>query len=131
MLDSQVEFEYVLLYTGSTMDEIEGKREKRAPRKRSFFRVVLRTSGALVRFLYDKAREDIALLLTNGRLFVGLAFLMTGLLSFTPDRYCDGNSSSYYACTRPSTYYYYEWWAIALVLVGSFFIVLWFLRRGK
>ncbi len=111
------------------MDEIERKGRRRTQRKRGFLSVTFRTIGALVRFLFEKMREDVAVMLINARLYIGLAFLIVGLLSFSSGKYCDGNSSSYYACTRPSTYYYYSWWATILVVVGSFFIVLWFLRR--
>lgn len=77
----------------------------------------------------DAIAVDAEEIIRHGRLFLGLALTLSGLLSFSSDRYCDGNASSYYACTRPATYYYYPWWAITLTLVGSFLIVLWFLRR--
>jgi hypothetical protein len=77
----------------------------------------------------DAIAVDLEEMIRHGRLFLGLILTLAGLLSFTSDRYCDGNASSYYACTRPATYYYYPWWAIVLVILGSFLIVLWFLRR--
>ena len=107
----------------------EDVRKKR--KKRSFFGVVLRTLFALSYFLREKIRKDITLMFQNGRLFVGFLFFLVGILSFSSDRYCDGNSSSYYACTRPSTYYYYPWWSVLLIIIGSFLIILWFLRRNK
>ena len=94
--------------------------------KRGFF-----TVGAVILFVRDALIRDLRDILRHGRLFVGMAFVSTGLLSFASGRYCDGMTSSYVACTRPSTYYYYSWWAITLVVVGLFFIVLWSLRSKK
>ena len=113
------------------MDDMQVKREVRTPKKRSLLRVVIRTIGAFTSFLFGKIKEDMSVLLINGRLSFGILFIIAGLLSFSSEKYCDGNSSSYYACTRPATYYYYSWWAIVLTIVGSLFIVLWFLRRKK
>lgn len=91
-------------------------------------RVVL-TLGALILFVRDELVRDVEDILLHGRLFIGLALTVSGLLSFSSDKYCDGTAANYYACTRPATYYYYPWWAILLVVIGSFFVVLWFLRR--
>jgi hypothetical protein len=85
--------------------------------------------GALVLVVKDMVVVDVEEISRHGRLFFGLALTLVGLLSFASDRYCDGNASSYYACTRPATYYYYPWWAILLIVIGSFLVVLWFLRR--
>ena len=79
----------------------------------------------------DAFSVDIDDILRNSRLFLGSVMILVGVLSFSSDRYCDGNASSYYACTRPSTYYFYPWWAIALVVVGSTLTILWFLRRQR
>ena len=103
----------------------------RARRATGVLRRVWFMIGTLLLIVRDALADDLILLWKNSRLFVGIALLGVGLLSFTSDRYCDGNQSSYYACTRPSTYYFYPWWATALVLAGSFFIILWFLRRQK
>ncbi len=92
---------------------------------------VLFTMGAFVLFLWDALRDDLKLVWNNGRLFVGIAMSCVGILSYASSTYCDGTVSDHYSCTRPSTYYYYPWWAIALVTFGSFFIVLWFLRKKK
>lgn len=87
--------------------------------------------SAVALFLRDKVRQDFNLMVTQSRLFIGIAFLCVGFLLFESGKYCDGNPSNYYACTRPSTYYYYPWWAILLVILGSFSVVLWFLRKDK
>ncbi len=92
-------------------------------------RRVFLTLVAFVRFVGEKFRVDIAYIFREWRLFAGMALVVTGLLSFVSDRYCDGNSSSAYTCTRPATYYYYPWWATVLVVVGGVLVVLWFLRK--
>ena len=85
--------------------------------------------GTLLLIMKDACIVDLEETIRHGRLFLGIALTVVGVLSFGSDRYCDGNASSYYACTRPATYYYYPWWAIILIVLGSFLIVLWFLRR--
>ena len=85
--------------------------------------------SAVVLFFRDAITDDLAIVWKHGRLFLGLILTIVGLLSFAADRYCDGNTSINYACTRPSSYYYYPWWAILLIILGSFSIVLWFLRK--
>lgn len=92
-------------------------------------RRVVFTLGALVLFIRDELAEDFRDMVASSRLFLGLASVLVGLLSFASDKYCDGSAANYYTCTRPATYYYYPWWAILLIVVGSFFVVLWFLRR--
>ncbi len=96
-----------------------------------FVRRVMLTIGAFVSLVWRKLRGDIRVVARDARIFIGLGLVLTGLLSVASDRYCDGNASSHYTCTRPSTYYFYPWWAILLVIVGSFLIVLWYLRRKK
>jgi len=103
----------------------------RGRRRRGLLRRTVRIVRALTLWGSDLLHDDFSTVWRNGRLFFGLVLSTIGLLSFASDRYCDGNTSSYYACTRPSTYYYYPWWAIILVIVGSLLIVLWFLRIRK
>ena len=90
---------------------------------------VFRLFGTILIFFRNSLQDDIIQIWIHARLFFGTAFISIGLLSFSPNRYCDGNASNYYACTRPSTYYTYPWWAIGLVIIGSFLIILWYLRR--
>lgn len=105
--------------------------KRSSKKRRGVVRVFIRLLSAFSLFLYDRIRDDLILILYNGRLFFGIALILIGVLSFDSGKYCDGNTSSYYACTRPSTYYYYSWWAITLAIVGLFLIVLWFLHRKK
>jgi hypothetical protein len=92
---------------------------------------LVRRTGAFARVGVRALREDCIDLFLEGRLTLGSALLVVGLMSFTSDRYCDGTASTYYACTNPSTYYFYPSWAIVLVVIGTWFIVLWFLRRRR
>jgi hypothetical protein len=95
----------------------------------AILRRIFFTLGALILFIRDELAEDVRDIAVHGRLFVGIALTLIGMLSFASDKYCDGTAANYYTCTRPATYYYYPWWALLLVVIGSFFIVLWFLRR--
>jgi hypothetical protein len=90
---------------------------------------VWRYAQALVTLMRDMVADDVARIWMHARLFIGQLLLIVGLFSFASDKYCDGNSSAYYACTRPSTFYYYPWWAIVLIVLGSFSCMLWFLRK--
>jgi hypothetical protein len=65
----------------------------------------------------------------EAELLVGVIFMVTGLMNFSSDRYCDGNPADYFSCTNPTTYYYYDWVTIALVTTGAMLIVLWWLRH--
>lgn len=94
-----------------------------------FLKRIVFTMGALVLFVRDHIAKDVVLILREMHLFAGIGLILFGLLSIASDRYCDGNASTYYACTRPSTYYYFPWWAILAVILGSYLTVLWFLRR--
>lgn len=98
-------------------------------RKRSLVRAVTMVVAGVSRLFARAVERDIAVMFQNGRLILGTLFVIVGVLSFASDRYCDGNVSSYYACTRPSTYYYYPWWAIVLVLLGTLLLLLWWLRH--
>jgi hypothetical protein len=105
-----------------------GVRSRHAGR---FVHGTLRLIGRVLLFVRDLVATDGRVIAGHLRLFIGLVALAVGLLSFTSDRYCDGNTSNYYACTRPSTYYYYPWWATALVVLGMVSITLWLLRTKR
>ncbi len=106
-------------------------KRKAKKRRRGIVQLLVRITGAFYLFIYDIIIDDIGVIFRNSRIFIGIALVVIGVLSFGSGKYCDGNTSSYYACTRPSTYYYYSWWAITLVVLGSFLIVLWFLYKKK
>lgn len=91
---------------------------------------VTRSLSALGYLLWQAVREDMTRVWEEGRLFLGTALVVLGLLSFEARRFCDGISSGV-GCTRPSTYYEYPLWATVLVVVGSFLVLLWWLYRAK
>jgi uncharacterized membrane protein len=62
-------------------------------------------------------------------LFVGSALVLIGVFGFNAGRMCDGNTADYLSCTRPSAYHYYSGFDIALVVIGAFLILLWFVGR--
>jgi len=109
--------------------DVEAHKGARKRKKRGFMRMVIRTIFAFLLFVRMKIKDDAIVIFKHNRLFLGLVLLIIGILSFESGKYCDGNSSNFYSCTRPSTYYYYPWWTIVFIVIGSFFIVLWFLRR--
>jgi hypothetical protein len=77
------------------------------------------------------AKEDLFLMRKNSKLFFGLALFIFGVLDFSNGKYCDGNPADYYSCTNPSAYYYYGFFAVALAIIGAFFIALWFLKKSE
>ena len=79
--------------------------------------------------VWDMFAREWALLSGEGRLYLGAAFFIVGLFSWKADKYCDGNTAEYFACTHPVPYYYYPWWAITLVVVGALLLIGW--RRRK
>src|ERR1700690_850362 len=98
-----------------------------------FKRITSRTWAFIVRAfdrITDIAEQDGSIIKREGDLFAGAALVLIGLMHFQSNRYCDGNSADYLSCTRPSSYYYYGGLEIILVLLGSFFILLWFIKRG-
>ena len=105
--------------------------KRKIKRRRGVVQGVIRVIIAVYLFIYDIVMDDIKIIVRNTRLFAGIAFTTIGVFSFESSKYCDGNTSNYYACTRPSTYYYYSWWAIFLIVIGLFSIVLWFVRNKR
>ncbi len=67
-----------------------------------------------------------AIVRREGELFFGTAVTIIGMLGFSSSRYCDGNTAEYLSCTRPSAFYYYDMGHIALVVLGVFYILIWF-----
>ena len=81
--------------------------------------------------LVSAGEEDFRVLKREAGLFFGIVLTLVGLMNFQNGKNCDGNTADYLSCTRPSTFYYFGWIEIVLVLVGAFFIVLWFLKRRQ
>lgn len=104
-------------------EESQGDSEVRKTKKRRGFLV------AAMRSCMRGLWSDFAYVVHHARLFVGVALVFVGLLSFSSDRYCANTSSSHFACAEPSVYYFYSGWMIASVIVGSFLVLLWWLRQ--
>jgi hypothetical protein len=81
--------------------------------------------------LIDAGGEYAGIIKKEAELFLGAALLFMGFLSFESDKYCDGNTADYLSCTRPATFYYFDALDIFLIVIGVFFILLWFLKRGE
>ncbi len=79
--------------------------------------------------LTDIAFDDAQIVKREGQLFFGMTFLLVGLFRFQSGKYCDGNAADYLSCTRPATYYYYGGFEIFLLIIGSFLVTLWLLKR--
>jgi hypothetical protein len=79
--------------------------------------------------IMDSAEENAVIIKREVNLFLGAAFAIFGAFNFQSNKYCDGNAADYLSCTRPVTYYYYGVFEIALIILGAFLIMLWFLKR--
>ncbi len=82
------------------------------------------------RFL-DAAERDIKIMRHESDAFLGAFLFLIGFLNFHSGRYCDGNTADYLSCTRPVTYYYYTWLEVVCIVLGVFFIMLWFMKRER
>ena len=101
----------------------------------SAFKVTARRAWvATFRFLdalLDIAETDWAIMKREGDLFLGALIGLLGLLNVQSGKYCDGNTSDYLSCTRPTTYYYYNGLEVALIIIGVFLILLWWMKRQR
>lgn len=79
----------------------------------------------------DEGERDIKLMRQESDLFLGVLLFILGFLNFHSGRYCDGNTADYLSCTRPVTYYYFTWLEVILVVMGVFFIMLWFMKQRR
>lgn len=81
--------------------------------------------------LADRAERYGAIVRRESELFLGAALIVIGLMNFENGKNCDGNTTDYLSCTRPSTFYYFTWWEILFVVAGVFLIVIWLLERNS
>jgi hypothetical protein len=79
----------------------------------------------------DALAKDILIIQREADLFLGSALLAVGLLGFESSRYCDGNVNDHISCTRPATYYYFNTWDIALIVLGVFFVLVWYFKSQE
>src|SRR5262245_11313036 len=75
--------------------------------------------------LIDAAQVYYAVIRREIELFVGVAFSLIVAFGFNSARFCDGNTADYLSCTRPTAYHYYGGFDIFMIVVGVFFILLW------
>ena len=81
--------------------------------------------------LADLSVEYTRIIAREKEIFLGSALLLLGLFNFNSSRYCDGNSADYLSCTRPATYYYFDAIDIVCIILGVFFVLVWFLKRRQ
>lgn len=105
-----------------------GRKRSFGTRLRRFGHVSWLITEHLFDALLDSLGEYGRRMAKEAELFLGTALLLLGLLNFQNGKNCDGNSADYLSCTRPSTYYYYSWFEITLVILGTFLILLWFIK---
>ena len=105
--------------------------EKHTPRKRSYIAAAFYSLVYFVLLVKDGIVQDVSYMWHNARVFLGSGLVLIGLLNISADRFCDGSTNTHIACTRPTTYYYYSEVAIISIVIGSFLILLWFLRKGS
>jgi hypothetical protein len=65
----------------------------------------------------------------NATLFLGNTLFLLGVFGFSNGKYCDGNAADYYACTNPAAYYYYSIPAITAIVLGGFFLSVWYVKK--
>lgn len=78
--------------------------------------------------LMDALVEYAHIIWREMEVFFGSALLLVGVFGFQNGKNCDGNTADYISCTNPSTFYYYDWLQIAVIVIGVFFIMLWFFK---
>jgi len=79
----------------------------------------------IVDHIWDLIAREWGILAGEGRLYFGAALFIGGLLNWKADKYCDGNTAEYFACTHPVPYYYYPWWVIVMIVLGSLLLIGW------
>ena len=113
-------------------EEMRNEMTGRPIARRGILRRYITIAWLTLQYLFDKlmdfGEKDFAIIKQEGELFFGTALTLIGVFSFQNGKNCDGNTADYLSCTRPSTFYYYGAFEILLIVVGVFFIMLWFLR---
>ena len=88
-----------------------------------------------VRYLFDRTLDalarDVVVVQREADLFLGIALFLIGLLGFESSRYCDGNLNDYISCTRPATYYYFDTLDIVCIVIGTFFVLVWYFKHKE
>lgn len=79
--------------------------------------------------LVEAAYEDLKIVRTEVNLFLGVLLGLLGLFNWSTGKYCDGNSSDYLSCTRPTVYYYYGAFEITLIVLGTLLVLIWLVKK--
>jgi uncharacterized membrane protein YidH (DUF202 family) len=94
-------------------------------------RSIFYSMGFIGLIIKDAVVDDALTILAQARLFIGIALVVIGLMTFSSGKFCDGGTAIGSNCTRPSTYYYFNTTSIVLVVTGTFLTVLWTVRNRK
>ena len=109
---------------------MNNKEDRSSLKRKAGVVTALRLTGI---YLLDRTlaalQDNARIILREIDLFLGTALLFIGILGFESDKYCDGNTADYLSCTRPTTYYFYDNLDVVLIVLGVFFVILWFLKR--
>ncbi len=94
-----------------------------------------RFAWLFLQYLFNRALDalarDLVILQREADLFLGATLSLVGLLGFESARYCDGNLNDYISCTRPATYYYFDKLDVTLLVLGIFFIFVWYFKHKE
>lgn len=105
------------------------------PVQKSRVKRMWRISVAIVWYVFDRLmdsmEENWRIVRREADLFFGTLLTLLGVFGFHSGKYCDGNTADYLSCTRPTTFYYYGWLELFCIIMGTFFIILWFQKRDK
>lgn len=89
----------------------------------------------LLQYIFDRSLDalarDLVIIQREADLFLGATLFLIGLLGFESSRYCDGNLNDYISCTRPATYYYFDTLDIVLLVLGIFFVLVWYFKHKE
>jgi hypothetical protein len=100
-------------------------------KKGSFVSSVWITVEYLSSKLWDALVADARVVGEEANLFLGSLLFIVGLFNWSVGKYCDGNSSDYLSCTRPTVYYYYSAFEVVLMVVGASLVLVWLIERKR
>jgi hypothetical protein len=98
---------------------------------RRYTRITILVAEYIFDEIVDAIVDSAKVIQSEGRLFMGLALSVIGLMDFSNGKYCDGNAADYLSCTRPTVFYYYGTFEIVLVVIGVMLVVVWSLKRWQ
>ncbi len=94
-----------------------------------------KTMWLIMQYFFDRAMDalarDVFIVQREADIFLGSALLTIGLLGFESGRYCDGNVNDHISCTRPATFYYFDTLDIVFIVLGLFFIFVWYFKHTE